>query len=644
MKPQARSLQAFGLTTLVAALAACGGGGSGGVTSTVNNLSGRIVDGYIGGATVCLDLNSNLACDPGEPQTISAVDGSYTLPTYNGSIDGLQVIAVVPVGATDSDLGVITKAFDLIAPAESASMVTPLTTLVANDMTTRKVSAAEAEKAVIANFNLPSATLLGVDPVAKGGEILKVAQVVTAAIASTKENLVELNKTGSLGLDTAAIVKAAITEVKASVLPQVLSTDGKVAIDTTGKKQGEIVALVAQAADVKGQLTGKVQQVVAKSKLGEGTVLSMADAFRKGIAISQIDSGDYLDSKGKRIGNYSGFSDKLVVEYFRYDVDKDIPPTETTKVWLNGVEGQKWYTRYDDDATEVRYFFDGTQWQKAVGSFFSAIPTVAENCMTVPVVKGSAIGQKICGVARDLSGMKMADFMKNEKGESQVCRDTEGKTIADCDPNQTFPSGSVAYDLTISVSQNLYEIWTGSNDWIGYAYQGINWNNPLASTPTIEKFIAKLKNGPQWTGSNCSIGFRVKSVATDGKSGVMEFGENVANACKDSKVERYVETTTFTVEKVGDRDVLRMFYPNLYRKLNPGDANNGEAIFTVVKKDVTLNGTKMTIDGIFNGEFQKASQSTSIPFTGNLGAGVQVTNPTLLEAALKARGIKTNPY
>jgi hypothetical protein len=109
-------------------------------------------------------------------------------------------------------------------------------------------------------------------------------------------------------------VTAASSEVKTSVLPQVLSSDGKVSIDIAGKTQGALVALVASTADVSGQLQGKVQQIVSRSKAGEGTVMSMAEAFRKGIAISQLDSGDYLDSTGKRIGPWSGFTDRLVVD------------------------------------------------------------------------------------------------------------------------------------------------------------------------------------------------------------------------------------------------------------------------------------------------------------------------------------------
>ena len=47
-------------------LAACSSGSGDSVS-----LGGKIIDGYIKGATVCLDENNNGACDIGEPSTTS---------------------------------------------------------------------------------------------------------------------------------------------------------------------------------------------------------------------------------------------------------------------------------------------------------------------------------------------------------------------------------------------------------------------------------------------------------------------------------------------------------------------------------------------------------------------------------------------
>ncbi len=148
------------LPTTAAVLVACGGGGGGGV-ALPKSISGVVLDGYIEGATVCLDLNANLQCDPNEPSAFTDKDGRYSL-SYDGSLDGLLVLAVVPEGATDSDLGRITKAFDLMSPAENALTVTPITTLVAADMSARKVSADDAVKAVTSQFGFRK-PLLGYD-------------------------------------------------------------------------------------------------------------------------------------------------------------------------------------------------------------------------------------------------------------------------------------------------------------------------------------------------------------------------------------------------------------------------------------------------------------------------------------------------
>ncbi|GLQ75828.1 hypothetical protein [Vibrio penaeicida] len=44
-----------------------------------SSLSGRVADGYLAGATVCLDTNLNMVCDALEPSAISNSEGQYNL-------------------------------------------------------------------------------------------------------------------------------------------------------------------------------------------------------------------------------------------------------------------------------------------------------------------------------------------------------------------------------------------------------------------------------------------------------------------------------------------------------------------------------------------------------------------------------------
>ena len=96
-------------------------------TATV---SGVVLDGALSGATVCLDLNDNRACDTGEPSTTTATDGTYTLTAVATDIPAHAVLATaVSTTTSDADYGAVTAAFTLAAPAGKTAVISPFTTL-----------------------------------------------------------------------------------------------------------------------------------------------------------------------------------------------------------------------------------------------------------------------------------------------------------------------------------------------------------------------------------------------------------------------------------------------------------------------------------------------------------------------------------
>jgi hypothetical protein len=122
--------------SLAAVLAACGP-----TTETPKELvsfNGKVIDGYVSGATVFLDLNYNHQLDDGEPNAISTQGGAYELAldeTQQSCIGFAPVVVDVPVGAIDEDLGEVTEAYQMLLPpafdsvsSEAALNVTPLTT------------------------------------------------------------------------------------------------------------------------------------------------------------------------------------------------------------------------------------------------------------------------------------------------------------------------------------------------------------------------------------------------------------------------------------------------------------------------------------------------------------------------------------
>ena len=192
-------LHTFALTTIaVTILTACGGGGggSGGGSATTGSLSGTVIDGYIEGAKVCLDVNSNGACDTGEPTATTDSSGKYKLDTGSINTSGLTVIAEIPDTAKDSDDNGLTllaagkSAYTMAAPATESSVVTPITTLIVGKVKTDNLSAATAKERVLEELGLASDTNPYEDHVAAGNSIVQgTARQLAAQLQQAQKNL-----------------------------------------------------------------------------------------------------------------------------------------------------------------------------------------------------------------------------------------------------------------------------------------------------------------------------------------------------------------------------------------------------------------------------------------------------------------------
>lgn len=190
-------LHSFALTSIAAALlTACGGGGGGGGGSSSNVLSGTVIDGYIEGATVCLDVNSNGVCEVGEPTATTDSSGRYQLSPGSISTAGLNVIAEIPTTAKDSDDGGLTlqaagkSAYTMAAPAAQPSVVTPITTLIVGKVQTDNVSSETAKSRVLEELGLPSDTNPFADHVAAGNTIVHgAARQLAAQLQQAQKDL-----------------------------------------------------------------------------------------------------------------------------------------------------------------------------------------------------------------------------------------------------------------------------------------------------------------------------------------------------------------------------------------------------------------------------------------------------------------------
>lgn len=132
--------------SLATILAACGGSDSTDTpapeptptptppTAPSPTVSGKVADGYLVGATVCLDINDNKACDDDEPSGTSEAGGSFEIEATQEQIDTYPLLVEVTAGVVDEDTGeAIAAPYSLTAPV-GYGFVSPLTTMVQNQV------------------------------------------------------------------------------------------------------------------------------------------------------------------------------------------------------------------------------------------------------------------------------------------------------------------------------------------------------------------------------------------------------------------------------------------------------------------------------------------------------------------------------
>ncbi|WP_133155212.1 hypothetical protein [Kinneretia aquatilis] len=145
------ALCASGLVALTAT--GCGGGGGSETTppppppAKLSVQGGKVIDGYVSGATVWLDINGNHLKDADEPSTVSKAAGAYQLELsepQRACLPYSTLYVDVPVGAVDEDSGPVKEAYQMaIAPqfqpisVDQVLNISPLTTAIWDQVRTR---------------------------------------------------------------------------------------------------------------------------------------------------------------------------------------------------------------------------------------------------------------------------------------------------------------------------------------------------------------------------------------------------------------------------------------------------------------------------------------------------------------------------
>lgn len=208
-------------TTLI--LASCSGGGGSSAPAPYQDaqivISGSVADGYLVGAKVCLDANSNSVCDPDETYTTTGANGVYSFTGIPGA-SLLPILVEVDPTTIDMDTNTAVGAKYTLTKAQgqTTGFISPITTLIANEMLLNSTTLAVAEQAVKTDLGV-NASLFD-DYVGKTDadsvKIHKIAQWVATNMQTGEANIETSAATQSITLDEAT-KKALKSEVRKQI-------------------------------------------------------------------------------------------------------------------------------------------------------------------------------------------------------------------------------------------------------------------------------------------------------------------------------------------------------------------------------------------------------------------------------------------
>lgn len=664
----------FLVIALAAALNGCGGGGSSGGVSQSSVIAGKVIDGYIEGARVCLDIDRDLRCnaDPAvkEPETTTDKNGAYTL-TYSGNVDGFVVIAVIDENAKDIDDGGKTigqagkSPFNLAAPVvksgvstggagTDAVVVTPLTTLVTHEALSdpatqiSSTSIAEAQTSVKTKLGLKT-NVIGVDYVnASNTDMHNIAKVVSVALGETakeiSKQLVEQAKT-----DTALAASKTSSDAQKLVQNSVVKTVlDSVMPALINKETGNLTAAkVDDAVDaarktVTTSVSGVINNIIAGTKSGPGEVANLRALMQVGIIFGEVDSGFRPRDKSKNleIGDWV-WADNLNIEYNKGDIDTKAGESLERSICKYSAGSSGSNTAYRAAYCNGRWFepIDGSidyalstsgEW-KPIPDFDPKNLKINANCFSESAQADMA-ALEACLVTKPIAGKKISDLIP------EVCTPFGEHTPPVSCKSAVFKAGSIGFDFTVSTNIDNYSFWLNRDPAQRTWHDGSIWTGTVQRDATnlgdFVRFATEASKARADYRIGLSKGFAVRF------SSFTEQGGKVVSAevqwvfqdpdTSNAPVEVLKSTSKVTVVTPFDKkqEVLVIAPPPEWHAKYPGDMVGRDVIFVAHEGKIR------------RGEVEYAKVKRQIVF----GTGGIHGNREMLDSVLEAVGLPAFPY
>ena len=212
-------------------LVGCGGSPGGGTAAvtpevTTADVATRVIDGAISNALVCMDKNRNGECDASEPQGRTDASGNLTLKVDKADVGKFPLLTLVGTDAVDADHGPVTEPFAMTTPPGKSSVISPLTTMVAQAMESGATEA-EAEATVKGQTGITVSLFEDFVKVGKPATGQNPGDVARMIIVTTQEQNKRLQTSvGTQALDDSTISKQdlqkAVFKKVLQILPEVV--------------------------------------------------------------------------------------------------------------------------------------------------------------------------------------------------------------------------------------------------------------------------------------------------------------------------------------------------------------------------------------------------------------------------------------
>ncbi len=591
------------------------------------------MDGLIENAIVCIDLNSSLTCDPNEPSTRTKPDGTYSLE-YAGadSLVGLPILAVVGDDAKDEDDKGLTLAqankspFNLASPIlkseTSEVLVSPLTTMVMHSVLSgnggqaTQASILEAQTQVKRELGITK-DILGLD-VTKDAQLHQLAQVVSVVLGDIAKEAKSNGKNAQL--------EAGNTLMK-SILPAIfengaVNADVTTSLKTTDRKdvvKNLKIELEKQVSYTTTLVTGSINNIAINNKLKGQELASIQNVIAEGFGSIEVDRFHLYDNtKEFNIGNYT--QDKfLKAGFLKYDVTTNALK-RVDRHWYSSNGGTPAWVRGADWGYNKVLTANGT-WAVFDDDFNPSLqtPIFDQNCVTMSGVDSKTGGQKICMNQVDVSNQKVIDLIP------QICDKGNGLTPPTTCATATFAEGSMGYNITWGVLNDLYSMSIprrSSDDTYHYGMRG----NNLAPATTIADFVKLVTAEGNAFGGTVGLwdNFSVKFTSYDEAAGKGK----VTWYFSDNNGSKEVGKADFFVKTVNGQKLLVLPLVARYHKENPGDMVGQDFVFAAVEGKIRL------------GTAEYANTKTNLKF----GGFTTISNAKALDSILKAVGTAAFPF